>query len=253
METSGLSPDDPLNYHYDLHHQNLARVLVAQGILAGSSSSLELAQDLLARLGIAAEKAGWVHEQIKALVLRAVACEARNNGEAALQDMAQAVGMAEPGGYVQVFIDEGETARDLMANLAELINSGRPADLKRLGIHFEGEQLARLYRYTTGLLSAFDHPIDQVKQSIAAPLTSAQAGVQTGGRPDLSTLLVEPLTEREVEVLILVARGYSDKKIAEALFIARETVHKHLKNIYGKLGVHSRTVAIASARQLGFL
>ena len=65
--------------------------------------------------------------------------------------------------------------------------------------------------------------------------------------------LVEPLSEREMDVLKLLAQGCSDKKIAETLVIARETVHKHLKNIYGKLGVHSRTEAIVSAREFGLL
>ena len=65
--------------------------------------------------------------------------------------------------------------------------------------------------------------------------------------------LVEPLSARELEVLSLLAQGCTDKKIAEALVIARETVHKHLKNIYGKLDVHSRTEAIVSARKIGLL
>ena len=61
--------------------------------------------------------------------------------------------------------------------------------------------------------------------------------------------LIEPLSEREMEVLKLLAQGSTDKKIAENLVIARETVHKHLKNIYSKLNVHSRTEAIARARE----
>jgi LuxR family maltose regulon positive regulatory protein len=54
-------------------------------------------------------------------------------------------------------------------------------------------------------------------------------------------------------VLKLLSQGYPDKQIAETLVIARETVHKHLKNIYGKLGVHRRTAAIVRARELGLL
>jgi LuxR family maltose regulon positive regulatory protein len=65
--------------------------------------------------------------------------------------------------------------------------------------------------------------------------------------------LVEPLSEREMDVLKLLAQGLPDKKIAEVLVIARETVHKHLKNIYGKLGTHSRTEAILRARELSLL
>jgi LuxR family maltose regulon positive regulatory protein len=65
--------------------------------------------------------------------------------------------------------------------------------------------------------------------------------------------MVEPLSVRELDVIKLLAQGLSDKKIAESLVIARETVHKHLKNIYGKLDVHSRTEAIVRARELGLL
>lgn len=62
-----------------------------------------------------------------------------------------------------------------------------------------------------------------------------------------------PFSERELEVLKLLAQGCPDKKIAETLVIARETVHKHLVNIYGKLDVHSRTEASVRARELGVL
>ena len=65
--------------------------------------------------------------------------------------------------------------------------------------------------------------------------------------------LVEMLSEREVEVLKLLAQGCSDKKIADTLVVATQTVHTHLKNIYGKLEVHSRTEAIARSRELGLL
>jgi LuxR family maltose regulon positive regulatory protein len=65
--------------------------------------------------------------------------------------------------------------------------------------------------------------------------------------------LPEPLCERELEVLKLLVQGDSDKKIAESLVIARETIHKRLKNIYSKLDVHSRTEAITRAREVGLL
>ena len=65
--------------------------------------------------------------------------------------------------------------------------------------------------------------------------------------------LVEPLSEREMEVLRLIAAGLSNREIAERLFITVGTVKRHINNIYGKLGVHSRTQAIAEARGLGII
>jgi LuxR family maltose regulon positive regulatory protein len=66
-------------------------------------------------------------------------------------------------------------------------------------------------------------------------------------------LLLEPLTEREEEILELLAQGKSNQEIADALVLAVGTVKKHLNNVYGKLNVHSRTAAVARARDLGLL
>jgi LuxR family maltose regulon positive regulatory protein len=69
----------------------------------------------------------------------------------------------------------------------------------------------------------------------------------------VSELLIEPLSERELEVLRRVAAGYSNQEIAQELVLAGSTVKKHIHNIYGKLGVGSRTQAVARARELGLL
>ena len=66
-------------------------------------------------------------------------------------------------------------------------------------------------------------------------------------------LLVEPLSERELEILRLIAAGQSNKEIARTLVIAPGTVKKHTNNIYGKLGVHSRTQALVQAKTLNLL
>jgi LuxR family transcriptional regulator, maltose regulon positive regulatory protein len=65
--------------------------------------------------------------------------------------------------------------------------------------------------------------------------------------------LVEPLSEREIEVLQLIAEGYANAEIAHKLYITTGTVKRHINNIYGKLGVGSRTQAVAKARALGFV
>ena len=76
-----------------------------------------------------------------------------------------------------------------------------------------------------------------------------------GGRPAPAgpPALIEPLSERELEILRLVAQGHSDRAVAERLVVVVGTVKKHLSNVYGKLGVRSRTQALARARELGLL
>jgi LuxR family maltose regulon positive regulatory protein len=235
---SGLSLDGPLSYQHDLHHQNLARVLVAQVRIAGSQSSYEKATSLLSRLRAAAEKAGWVHEEIRFLILQAVNEQAQRKSSSALQSLARAVVLAEPGGYVRVFLDEGDILRGLLVALGKNLQNEKHEVLNGLGISVQSEHLAAIRRYIARLVGAFEN----------VPARPAQA---EPGR-DVPEL-IEPPSAREMEVLKLLAEGCADKQIAERLVIARETVHKHLKNIYGKLGVHSRTEAIARAREMGLV
>lgn len=90
-------------------------------------------------------------------------------------------------------------------------------------------------QYTGKLLAAF-------------PAAEAVEGFQVSAME-----LVEPLTERELEVLRLIAEGLSNQEIAQQLFLSLSTVKWHTHNIYGKLGVHNRTQAVAKARALGML
>ena len=133
----------------------------------------------------------------------------------ALASLTQALRRAAPEGYVRLFIGAGDPLIQLLhqARMAEIT----PDYVDRLLAHIE--QTGKPQREETRVVFQ----------------------------------MVEPLSGREMEVLILLSEGNSDKKIAAALVIARETVHKHLKNIYEKLGVHSRTEAVARARELGLL
>jgi len=237
-QSSGLSPDEPLNYQHDLHHQNLARVLVAQGHLSVSGTAIDKATTLLARLQGAAENAGWVHEEIKILIMQAVNYKTQHKDEAAIISLARAASLAGPGGYVRVFVDEGRIMHGLLVTLEKSLRNEWREIQKQLGIRFQDEKLPALLHYIRGLVSAYNY--------ISAIPTGTES-VRYIEKP------VEALSRRELEILTHLAQGFPDKKIAESLVIARETVHKHLKNIYGKLGVHSRTEAIARARELGLL
>jgi LuxR family maltose regulon positive regulatory protein len=247
-KNSGLTPDGPFSFIHDLHHQNLARLLVAQSHLEGSKEAHEQATTLLARLRAAAQQAGWVHEEINILVLQAVNNQAFGKTDAALHSLAEALSLAQPGGYVRIFLDEGDIIQSLLTLIAEQLRYGQQPNQ-----NIPQQQTVQLAGYVAELLSAFKPGTGQVGL-LAGDIASTELAPDLLPEPSTQEQkLVEPLTRRELEVLRLLAQGYSDKKIAGSLFIAPETVHKHLKNIYAKLDVHSRTEAIAQARALRLL
>jgi LuxR family maltose regulon positive regulatory protein len=215
-EGSGLQVDGPLDYQRDLHHTNLARVLLARGIAYGRESDLAAALQLLERISAAAERAGWVSTQIEVSLLRALALDARGARAAALSALERALALAQPGGWVRIFLDEGQRLVPLLRQAAE--RSGAASFAARL------------------LATAGGQPTASEQPSSLRP-----------------TALVEPLSDRELEVLRLIAQGLSNREVAERLYIAQGTVKAHASSIYGKLGVNSRTQAVARATALGLL
>jgi LuxR family maltose regulon positive regulatory protein len=208
-QTSGLSVDGDFRYHHDLHHINLARVLIARAMQQPSGPHLNEALRLLGRLLEAAEAAGWVHEAIKVLILQALALQARGDRKEALAALARALTLAEPAGYVRTFIDEGAPMGTLL----------RQAVARGIAVDYVGKLLAVLESET---------------------------------RPSPSPL-IEPLSEREMEVLRLLTTSLSSTEIAQELFISVNTVRSHIKSIYDKLNVHRRRDAVQRARELGLL
>ena len=164
-----------------------------------------------------AEKA-WADEELKALVLLAVAVDARGERARAVELLDQALALAEPGGFIRTFVNEG-------APMARLLR----------------ETLSRGVRpeYVRRLLAAF--PVDDAGWA-ASPATSV-----AGSR------LAEPLSSRELEVLALIATGLTNQEIAARLYLSLHTVKAHARSIYAKLGVSSRTQAVARGRALGYL
>ena len=127
--------------------------------------------------------------------------------------------VAEPGGFIRIFVDEGvPMARLLCEALSQGVHPG----------------------YVRQLLAAF--PTTEPER--AAPSRAAAAGIR---------LLAEPLSARELEVLPLIAEGLSNQEIAARLYLSLHTVKAHARNIYAKLGVNSRTQAVARGRALGLL
>jgi LuxR family maltose regulon positive regulatory protein len=242
-DTCGFELDGPLSYQYDLHHQNLARVLIAGGILLNSRRHQEQALSLLTRLQQAAAQAGWVHEQIKLSILQTRNYHMLHNHDAALLSLGHAVVLAAPSAYLRLFLDEGNLMQSLLVKLDQHLSCNTNNLRHRLGLDTNEADLVTTQKYIFHLISAFSKSKTQSKIFTHLPTPPVQD----------SSRLIETLTSREMEVLNLLAQGDADKQIAEKLVITRETVHKHLKNIYSKLDVHNRTSAVARARELGLL
>ena len=170
---------------------------------------MEQALDQLAACQQMAEQSGGLGWAVEIGILRALVHEALGRRADARDDLERALAQAEPEGYMQVFLNEGEPMAALLRRAASL-GSARA--------------------YARRLLDALDQA--------AAPISSP---------------LAEPLTEREMEVLRLMAAGLSNRDIADELVLAMGTVKAHLHNVYAKLQVRNRTEAAARARNLGLL
>ena len=188
-----------------------ARVHLAQG---DPTAALAVLEPYRRRV----EERAWADEQLKALVLLAVALDAHGERARAVEVLDEALALAEPGGFIRLFVDEG-------APMARLLYEACSR-----GVHAA---------YVRQLLAAF--PVDGTDEDV--PPTTPAAG----------TRLAEPLSARELEVLPLIADGLTNQEIAVRLYLSLHTVKAHARNIYAKLGVSSRTQAVAKGRALGLL
>ena len=156
---------------------------------------------------------------LETATLQALSAYAQNNIQAALDQLNTALTLAAPEGYTRLFLDEGEPMLKL---LRQAVRKGVGSNYVRL------------------LLTAFEGEDTEKTLTLVDPRSS-------------SSRLVEPLTDREVELLHLLAEGLTNQEIATRLYIAVSTVKRHAANIYGKLGVRNRTEAVAKARELDIL
>ncbi len=225
MQETDLRVDDQVSFVRELEHIILARALVAVGLALAGQRYLDGALDLLSRLLEMAESRGWMGKAIEILVLQALACQGRGEIDEALVALERALSYAEPQGYVRIFVDEGPQMARLLSEAAT--RGIAPGYVQRLLAAFVETEY-------TGSPAA--------KEAVPSPAVH---------HPPSG--MVEPLTERELEVLQLIAAGLSNREIADRLVLALSTVKVHTRNIYGKLGVHRRTQAVTRARELGML
>lgn len=172
------------------------------------------ALDLLHALLSTAKSLGRADLTIQVQIQRALAFQQQEQHDRAIEALAEALALAEPGGHVRTFLDEGQPMARLLHRAA---SRGVAPD------------------YARRLLAVF-------AQAPEAPTASVRA------QP-----LLEPLSDRELEVLRLLAAGLSNPEIADELVVAVSTVRSHCKSIYGKLSVHSRWDAVQRGRELGLI
>src|SRR6516225_9943097 len=216
---AGLSPDDEPDYPQEPGYLVLARILLAHN---DPGPALTLLQRLLDD----AASEGRTGSIIEIQALRALAMAACGDHASALGALDEALTLAGPQRHVRVFVDEG-------APMYALLTQRSTA---------QRDQQAAAWGIDPGYLAALVRACGQA--DAASPPRRAAAGPPG---------LAEPLTDRELEVLRLIAAGKSNQRIAHDLVVALDTVKTHVTHILGKLGAANRTEAAARARQLGLI
>jgi len=223
-----LSVDDELIYLREFEHIILARVLLAEFQNNGDEGAILKAMSLLERLLNAAEGAKRMGSVLEVLVTQALVYQVHGNSSRAFSSLERALSLAQPEGYVRIFVDEGNPMRLQIEDYRLRIS-------KQSG-PFDEALRNRIIPYVEKLLICFED---------SQPATNIQ-------QSKIDNLL-GPLSPRELEILRLIAQGLSNREISERLFLALSSVKGHNQLIFSKLQVQSRTEAVARARDLGLL
>jgi LuxR family maltose regulon positive regulatory protein len=220
VREQGLSANDGLNYVREFEHITLARVLIAEYQNNREERLILDGLHLLERLLKVAEDQNRMGSVLQILMVAALAHHAAGSTTQAFASLERTLRLAQPEGYFRTFVDEGEPMRALLSAFRTWIEK-QPRS-----------QYQELHVYTGKLLSAYAQPAGTAK-----PAPS----------------MVEALSQRELEVLRLIAQGLSNNEISQKLFLALNTVKGHNRIIFNKLQVQNRTEAVARARELGLL
>jgi LuxR family maltose regulon positive regulatory protein len=209
---------DPREWHgtpFTGEREEVAHVRV---LLAKKQPRLALKQlDSVLQRATAGQRWGHV---IESQLLQALAYQMLQEEAQALDILSEAVKLAEPEGYIRSFVDEGTSMEALLYRLRKQSRKQGPTP------------------YLDRLLAAFQQ--------------ESRAHMQPGGQTQAQPLS-NPLSEREREVLQLIARGASNQEIGRELVIVSDTVKRHVSRIFTKLGVQNRMQAVKQARELGLL
>ena len=214
----GFSVEDDLSYLREFEHSTLARVLLAEYQVNRKERIIQDALSLLKRLLKAAEDQKRMGSMLEILMVTALAYHALGSTSQAFASLERALSLAQPEGYFRIFVDESEPMRSLLLDFSGSIEKqprGKDHELRG---------------YVDKLLSAF---------------------AQSRDVPQKNSIVL--LSQRELELLRLIAQGLSNDEISQRLFLALDTIKGHNRRIYGKLQVQRRTEAIIRARELGLL
>lgn len=233
LREQGISTEDDVCYLDEYNHLTLARVRLAERSLAGVSGLLE-------RVLALAETQKRTGSMIEILLTQALVYQAQNNLPQALAALERALTLAEPEGYIRIFVDEGEAIRLLISDFRLTIaNRAHP-----------------LLGYVNRILEFFPQSIEILPQSkTLAPHAHLPWREVPGnaGVVNPKSEIVESLTDRELEILRLIAAGYSNAEIGQRLYLALSTIKGHNLRIFNKLQAENRTEAVARARELGLI
>jgi LuxR family maltose regulon positive regulatory protein len=233
VREQGLSPDNDLCYLHEFEYITLARILIAQYQKERMEVSIHAAMRFLDRLLQAAKEGGRMGSVIEILVLQALAHQAQGDLTPALVPLERALTLAEPEGYVRIFVDEGKPMAELLTRMEAKVGTPRGKE------------------YILKLLSAFDmhKEIHSAGSTPVEPKKDSRSAKQAVSPQPL----IEPLSERELDVLRLLRTDLSGPEIARELIISLSTLRTHTQNIYAKLGVNNRRAAVRRAEGLDLL
>jgi LuxR family maltose regulon positive regulatory protein len=198
------------------YYREIEYLVLARVLIA--QKRFEEAHSVVEQICRIAQEIGKRQTELEGLIMTSIVFSAQGDTDQALVHLEKALSIGESGGFIRIFVDEGpQMARLLYEALSHEIAP----------------------EYVQRLLKAF--PVEEPEKA---------GSTQPYGT---DSELIEPLSEREFEVLQLIANGLSNQEISSRLYLSLNTVKAHTRNIYGKLGVNKRTLAVAKARALGLI